>query len=329
MGQLIKLQDYISRYEQDIFTYPSRFVRLKKQQWELTKRNWLNEGLDASNLTFPSPILDEEDEDEGRFEFLKKITGIFKLHHRDSYFEEELEEEREQPVQQEEDPLHFMAVFEQKPETVEELKKQFLNQLFRFQLKWASSTLTEQSYFHTKYFFEEHLKFFLQRFPDTFLVFYKPIFLLKKAPVETEVILLTPTDAWCITFVEEENSAVFIGSEEHFWLKRTVKTEKKILNPLLSLNRTESIVQNIFRMHEIQFPIHKLIISRNGYIDYPAAPIDIKFAESRNFEEWFQTMRTNTFPLKANQLKAAQVLLQYCQTTSMRRPEWEVPNEIE
>lgn len=29
MGQLIKLQDYVSRYQQDIFVYPSRFVRLK------------------------------------------------------------------------------------------------------------------------------------------------------------------------------------------------------------------------------------------------------------------------------------------------------------
>ena len=30
MGQLIKLQDYVSRYEQNIFHYPSRFVLLKK-----------------------------------------------------------------------------------------------------------------------------------------------------------------------------------------------------------------------------------------------------------------------------------------------------------
>ncbi|KHF29248.1 hypothetical protein LR68_02036 [Anoxybacillus sp. BCO1] len=30
MGQLIKLQDYISRYELDIYHYPSEFIRLKK-----------------------------------------------------------------------------------------------------------------------------------------------------------------------------------------------------------------------------------------------------------------------------------------------------------
>jgi hypothetical protein len=64
MGQLIKLQDYISRYETDIFTYPSRFVRLKKQQWERTKTNWENEGLDASNLSFLQPVMDWEEEKE-------------------------------------------------------------------------------------------------------------------------------------------------------------------------------------------------------------------------------------------------------------------------
>ena len=38
MGQLIKLQNYTSRYEQNIFHYPSRFVMLKKQQWDRWQR---------------------------------------------------------------------------------------------------------------------------------------------------------------------------------------------------------------------------------------------------------------------------------------------------
>lgn len=325
MGQLIKLQDYISRYEQDIFTYPSRFVRLKTQQWERTKANWENEGMDASNLIFPQEAANEEADDErSRPAFLKKLTGLFR------HEQEEANEEYEvsPSVTSAEDPMQFMAAFTFKPETLDDLKLQFLGQLYRFQLKWASSTLSEKSFFHSKYFFEEHLKFFLQRFPDTCLVLYKPIFLLKKAPVEADVILLTPTATWCITFLEEENSAVFIGSNERFWIKRTTKKEdKKILNPLLTLNRTERIVRNIYKRHEIEFPIHKLLISRNGYIDYPSAPFDVKFAEARNFEQWFQSMRTLKSPLKHIQLKSAKALLQYCQTTSMRRMEWDQPEE--
>lgn len=322
MGQLIKLQDYISRYEMDIFTYPSRFVRLKKQKWERTKLNWENEGLDVSNLSFHQPVLDWEEEAE-KTGLLKKLTGFFSHNHKS----DENDSAPENPVTMEEDPLQFTASFSFKPESVDELKRQFLDQLYRFQLKWASSTIIEKSPIHSKFYFEENLKFFMQRFPDTYLVLYKPVFLLKKAPIEAEIILLTPTDAWCITFLEEEDSAVFIGSNERFWLKRTDKGEKKVLNPLLTLNRTEKIVRNIFNMHEIELPIHKLVISRNGYIDYPLAPFGVEFAEARNFNLWFQSMRTLKSPLKHIQLKAAKVLLQYCHTNSWRRPEWELEVE--
>lgn len=323
MGQLVKLQDYISRYEQDIFTYPSRFVRLKKQQWDRTRENWENEGLDASNLSLPL-VLEGWTEETGKTKasLLGKLSGIFKTN------QKELEETFE-GVEKPEDPMEFTTAFKFKPETEEELKQQFLDQLYRFQLKWASSTLAEKSYFSSKYIFEEKLKFFLQRFPDTFLILYKPIFLLKKAPVEAEVILLTPTDSWCITFLEEEDSAVFIGSNDRFWLKRSPQGEKKMLNPLLALNRTERIVRNIYKLYEIEHPIHKVIISRNGYIDYPNAPLGLQLAEIRNFEQWFQQMRVLKSPLKHMQLKGAQALLQHCQTTSSRRLDWEAPGDIE
>ena len=40
MAQLLKLQDYVSRYESDLSRYPSQYVRLKKQQWEKLKVTW-------------------------------------------------------------------------------------------------------------------------------------------------------------------------------------------------------------------------------------------------------------------------------------------------
>lgn len=40
MAQLIKLQDYISRYEIDLARYPTQFIRLKQNQWERIKYQW-------------------------------------------------------------------------------------------------------------------------------------------------------------------------------------------------------------------------------------------------------------------------------------------------
>ena len=321
MAQLVKLQDYISRYEQDIFTYPSRFVRIKKQQWRQTKENWENDGMDASNLSFSASVNDWSVNNSEKQSIFGKLSGMLKP--------KQNETEDPQVQASEEDPLEFAAAFQHKPETMDELKQQYLDQLYRFQLKWASSTIAEKSYCSSKFFFEERLKFFLQRFPDTFLLLYKPIFLLKKAPIEAEIILLTPADTWCITFMEEENSAVFIGSNDRFWLKRSKDSEQKVLNPLLALNRTERIVQNIYKLYKIELPIHKLIISRNGYIDYPNAPFGVQFAEARNFEQWFQKMRGFKSPLKHMQLKGAQALLHYCQTASVKRMEWGASEETE
>ena len=56
MGQLIKLQDYISRYELDIYKYPARFIRLKRKQWELYKKNGNMKNCDSKNRLSPSNV---------------------------------------------------------------------------------------------------------------------------------------------------------------------------------------------------------------------------------------------------------------------------------
>lgn len=326
MGQLIKLQDYISRYEQNIFLYPARFVRLKKQHWEKVLFSWENgEGV-FGDLPENDVQLDWFEEEKPPL--LEKIKGIFKLKRRGEFelSDTNIDEETIHDEEEEQSHFNFHPSFSARPETKIELKQQFLDQIIRFQLKWASSTLLEKSYVDKSYFLDQKLKYFLQRFPDTYLIMYRPIFLLKRAPVEVESIMITPTEVFCITFLEEDNQAVYIGSKERFWIKRIQNQEKKILNPLLALNRTHNIVQTLFKKYEIDLPIHKVVLSRNGYIDYPTAPFGTILVEKRNYEEWFQGLRKNHSPLKHVQLKGAYALLQFCQTSSFKRHEWE-PND--
>ena len=40
MAQLVKLADYISRYENDLTRYPTQFIRLKRYQWKRIKNQW-------------------------------------------------------------------------------------------------------------------------------------------------------------------------------------------------------------------------------------------------------------------------------------------------
>ncbi|WP_409306058.1 NERD domain-containing protein [Peribacillus sp. SCS-155] len=318
MGQLIKLQDYISRYEQDVYRYPSQFVRLKHQQWEKLKAAYLAGEL--QNLFAGKEESDIEDDwiYQPKQALFTKVKGLFKK-------DRELENQYEIEGSSHQDDNIFSLHIPNSPDSMEDLKQTYLNQLLRFQMKWASSTLHEKSVIDPAFYLDERLRFFLQRFPDTFLVLYKPVFLLKNAPVEVEVILLSPTDAWCITFLEAEEDAAFVGTNERFWLKRHHRYgDKKVLNPMLALNRMEKIVTQVFTLYEVNLPIKKVILSRNGYIDYPLVPFDTLLLDKRSFPEWFQRMRNLSSPLKHLQLKAAQALLDYCDTASNRRLEWDV-----
>lgn len=324
LGQLIKLQDYVSRYEQNIYNYPSRFVRLKKQQWEKLFANW-ESGLlvpreELLQQNFQKLLEEDYKNDKTMFD---RVKGLFKGSRRKKdglIIEEELNDIDDND---ENNSLAFSPYFSHAPETVDELKQQFLDQLFRFQMRWASSTLTEKSSVGKQFYFDQNLKYFLQRFPDNILVLYKPIFVIKKAPVETEVILITPTEVQCISFVEKDDDAVFIGSTDNFWEMRTSQKQEKVLNPILAVNRMGNIVLELFRHNEIDFPVRKIILSRNGYIDYPLPPNDVDFIEKRNYMEWFTRLRSQPSPLKHIQLKSANVLLQHCQTISYKRLEWE------
>lgn len=313
MGQLIKLQDYVSRYEQDIYRYPTQFVRLKKQQWEKLHAAFL-----AGEL---HEIFQYEENEEWVVEapsFFEKMKKMLKKNDQ----HEEYEEVNEEETKTQEDAFQVRIPFA--PKNVEDLKVSFLNQLFHFQMKWATSTIREKSRVEAKYYLDEKLKFFLQRFPDTFLVLYQPVFQLKKAPVETETIILTPTATWCITFLEDEQDSVYIGSNEKFWVKKHhQKQEKKILNPSIGLQRTEWIIKKIYSLYDVDLPIKKAIISRDGYIDYPSSPYDLHLLDKKSFPEWFQSMRKLSSPLKSQQIKGAEALLDYCQTTSIMRLEWD------
>ncbi len=207
MAQLLKLQDYVSRYETDLSRYPSQFIRLKKQQWVKIKQAWeTGEPLQPSHTPVEIEILPEK---ERKFPKLKKL---FKR--RSNAIEIPIESIDEHITQQDkEENFDFSPSLHAQNET--ELKQSFLDQLLLFQLKWASSTVMEKSFVDRRFYIDERLKHFLQRFPDNYFLFYEPVFLLKKAPVEMEVLLLTPTEIWCLAFIEKADQAAYIGANQH------------------------------------------------------------------------------------------------------------------
>lgn len=310
--------------------YPTQFVRLKKSQWERVKYQWM------SGEEIPEwEHIDNQDE----MQEPKKRISLFKKF---KFKKQDLEEEdfekvdvsnelvnQEDDIQEEETTLFFEPKIVYYPSTLEELKRMFFDQFFHFQIKWASSTLREKSYVDPRFMRDTMLRSLLQRFPDSYLVFYYPIVKVKKAPVELDIILLTPTECICITVVEEENSAVFVGNSDRFWTKKVGKIDKKVLNPIIQLNRMESIISQLFINNEVEMPIRKVLLSRNGYFDYPGSIYNVQFVDKREFPKWMQQMKRSTSPMKRMQMHAAQTILQSVQTTSFNRDIWNVEQQEE
>lgn len=324
MAQLVKLQDYISRYQIDLARYPTQFVRLKKSQWERVKRQW-ELGEEISEWQHDNDSENDSFEEKERFSLLKKwFAGRQKA---DSGDVEQVEITNElvsdeDSIPEEETTLTFEPKIVYAPQSIHELKRMFIDQFFHFQMKWASSTLREKSYVDPRFMRDSLLRNLLQKLPDNYLLFYYPILQIRKAPIELDVVLMSPTECICITVLDTENQAVYVGGSERFWIKKVGTKDSKVLNPLINLNRMESVLTQLFKQDNIDMPIRKVVLTRNGYFDYPGSSFGIQFIDRRNYGEWMEHLKKVSSPMKHMQIRAAQTILNNVQTTSFNRDIW-------
>lgn len=324
MAQLIKLQDYISRYQIDLNRYPAQFIRMKKNGWNRMKSDW-ESGDTVNNVPNWGQVEESEEEQKPKQTIFKKLFSKKRSSNKEETVDITENNDENLPIEEEliddETTLYFEPTIVYRPQTTEELKKIFLDQFFHFQIKWASSTLREKSYVDPKYLREGFLRTILQSLPDNYLVLYYPIIKVKKAPVELDIIILTPLECLCITMVEHENLAVYIGNSERerFWMKKVGDTEKKVLNPLIQLNRMEAIIAQLFHLQDVDMPIRKILLSRNGYFDYPGNVFNVQFIDKREYENWMQHLKQTTSPMKHMQILAAKTILNHVETTSYNR----------
>src|SRR5699024_10230025 len=157
---------------------------------------------------------------------------------------------------------------------------------------------------------------------------YYPVFSIQKATVDREIILISPIGIEIIHLIEAEPEAIIMASDERTWIVNTRNDAKKILNPLIALKRTEQIISSIFRKNEIDFPVHKSLVSKTNDLLFSSEPFQTRSKSQNEYENWFQEKRKLIAPLKKRQLKVAEVLLHHCQTVSVKRPEWEAEDNL-
>lgn len=292
MAQLVKLYDYISRYESNPYHYPSQYIRLKKENWRKLQDRWLSE------VNSSSKIVQESESEPKKSKWLPFNRN---------------QQTAEQHTNLNNPPL---------PNTEAQLKQYFLNQLYPIQLKWATSTISHESFTKVSLRDKETLKYFLQRFPDIYFLMYHPVFNIKKAPIDAEIILISPFDIEIISFIHEHAEATILATNDRKWTVESETNQKSILSPVISLKRTDQIIKSILQTNNIKIPIKKSIISYNNHILYTTEPYQTNIIGKQDYPKWFEQKRALTSSLKSVQLKAMEALLSHCQTNAVRRPEW-------
>ncbi|ARK31770.1 hypothetical protein [Halalkalibacter krulwichiae] len=300
MAHLIKLEDYISRYQFDLNRYPSQFTRMKKERWFYLKSEWKQVQFDAIQKEDSLNIDNNAPKKKGLLTRLKHWRKREKVIEAVDVFE---------------DP--FLS------NTLEKVKEEYLDELFHSQLRWASSSLVGESLLDPKYETDEWLRFFAQEIPDNYFLMYKPVFFVKKAPVELDIILISPTEVNCITILKGQEHSVFEASSDRFWLEYIDKTRKKRISPLVSLSRMSGIIKPILDEEGVVFPVKRIVLSSKSIIDNKMQGARIELIDKRNFQEWTNKLKKHPSPIKSKQMKVTSLLLQSCFTDSGEKVEEE------
>ncbi|MGJ9382325.1 nuclease-related domain-containing protein [Salipaludibacillus sp. CF4.18] len=297
MAQLLKLADYVSRYEIDIYRYPSRYVRLKKERWQRVQREWAVQ----KNISIDRPFWESYEEEVKTF-FQKSWNKLRRKAKMELDDEIELPSEQEMPHQ-----------------SKEQMKASFLEELFKFQINWVSSTVSERSAVKRSYYYDSLLEFLVKKLPDSFFILYEPVFFLKKATVDLDVIILTPSEIWLIKPLLGNENTIFQFDSDRFWSKKDGKRESKFLHPIISLNRMRTVIESILEEKNLSMPMKQVIVAKNSYIDIPQHNQRAKLIDKRNFHEFHEQFLKNKSPIKHTQLKIADALLAKCMTNSSSR----------
>src|SRR5699024_10671208 len=150
--------------ESNPFLYPSHYIRLKKEIWRKLQDRWL------SDVNCTSKIIEDSVSVPQKSRWLPFS--------------------RNQRTVEQHTNLNNMSLHN----TEAQRKQYFLYQLYPIQLKWATSTISHESFTKVSLRDKETLKYFLQRFPDIYFLMYHPVFNIKKAPIDAEIILISPFD---------------------------------------------------------------------------------------------------------------------------------------
>src|SRR5699024_6884308 len=159
---------------------------------------------------------------------------------------------------------------------------------YPFQLKWATSSLSYVSFMDQQFNYDKNLKYFLQRFPDNYLLMYYPIFNIKKAPIDGDLILITPVQINIIYLLDDYAYDNIVVADERSWIAEIDRQQSRFLIANHAVTRTEQIINRILKQKDLSYSIKKTVIANNNNLIIHQAPYNIEIVGKFEHAKWFK-----------------------------------------
>ncbi|WP_091663019.1 nuclease-related domain-containing protein [Alteribacillus iranensis] len=303
MAHLIKISDYTSRYEQDIQRYPSQFSRLKRERWQRMKSDW-----ERANR-----MVSREKEAEKHNWFEPKERNIFSS----TVARLKKVTNRETPTEENTPPAESLTNY-YRSKSLEDLKEVFYEELFQAQLKWASSSLIEESSLDIKYKYDRRLRYLLRELPDNYMVMYYPIMKTGRANVEMDIVIISPTEVFTLVELPGKSTSIYTPGTGRYWTEYINQERRKVVSPLSSLHRMRQIIETSLSSITGSTTIKGILYAPEAMIDYPSS-LFIEVVDKRNIKKWIEKRKRHPSPIKKTQLDISERLLNHSLTSAAPR----------
>lgn len=197
--------------------------------------------------------------------------------------------------------------------------KEFLEWLYRMQLDWATRTSEQRSTCPDEVEKSLWLRKVLEEVNDIAFLIYRPVLLTQSAAVQLESLIITNDMIWCVKPLTGEAGSVFQEISGRKWKKIVGGGEQEVLNPLISLNRTRTIVSSFLKNHGIDIKIVSAAYAPESFIEFVHEEADVSFIDCRTEREWFGTVSEHSLLLKRTQIDVAEALLDHFETIASPR----------
>ncbi|WP_214846911.1 hypothetical protein [Exiguobacterium sp. s193] len=155
-----------------------------------------------------------------------------------------------------------------------------------------------------------HLDFYqmVHLLNDQFGLFYRAVIHYQQGEVELSSFIVGPSAIYLLDWLDGEESIYHI-KRERLWLEQPFKAPaKNIVNPLVSLKRTEDVLRLVLG-RELDIPIERVVIAAKGYFDKLPKESTTTYVSKIDFLHWIQKMNASAPYTKAFQMRVCEKLL--------------------